>query len=112
MAGSLHKYTVVEAQNAALGQAGATIIADTNVHTATDLTFVAITFLTDSTFTTLTPQDTYWYGSGAGASAIETQDTGSADTTASVTFPKGITIYGRWSVIDLATGSCIAYMGA
>ena len=111
MAGNLHKYTVVESQNASMGQAGATLIADLNVHTAVAGQFVAIQFVTDSTFTTLTPDSTSFFGSAAGASAVETQDTGSADTTSGVTFPAGITIYGRWTVIDLATGSCIAYMG-
>ena len=111
MAGNLHKYTVVESQNASMGQAGATLIADNNVHTASSGRFVAIQFVTDSAFTTLTPDSTSFFGSAAGASAVETQDTGSADTTSGVTFPAGITIYGRWTVIDLATGSCIAYMG-
>ena len=111
MAGSLHKYTVVESQNASMGQAGATIIADTATHTATSGQFVAIQFITDSAFTTLTPDSTSFFGSAAGASAVETQDTGSADTTSGVTFPAGMTIYGRWTVIDLASGSCIAYMG-
>ena len=104
-------YATNEAQNIALGQAGATIIADTNVHTVAAGQFVAIQFVTDSTFTTLTPDSTSFFGSAAGASAVETQDTGSADTTSGVTFPAGITIYGRWTVIDLASGSCIAYMG-
>jgi len=104
-------YATNEAQNIALGQAGATIIADTNVHTAVAGQFVAIQFVTDSTFTTLTPDSTSFFGSAAGASTVETQDTGSADTTSGVTFPAGMTIYGRWTVIDLASGSCIAYMG-
>ena len=104
-------YATNEAQNIALGQAGATIIADTNVHTVAARQFVAIQFVTDSTFTTLTPDSTSFFGSAAGASTVETQDTGSADTTSGVTFPAVMTIYGRWTVIDLASGSCIAYMG-
>ena len=104
-------YATNEAQNIALGQAGATIIADNNVHTAVAGQFVAIQFVTDSTFTTLTPDATSFFGSAAGASTVEPQDTGSADTTSGVTFPAGMTIYGRWTVIDLASGSCIAYMG-
>ena len=107
MAGNLHKYTVVESQNAAMGQAGATLIADNNVHTASAGQFVAIQFVTDSTFTTLTPDSTSFFGSAAGASSVED----APDTTSGVTFPAGMTIYGRWTVIDLASGSCIAYMG-
>jgi hypothetical protein len=30
---------------------------------------------------------------------------------ASNTFPKGVTIYGRWVEIDLTSGMCIAYIG-
>ena len=30
---------------------------------------------------------------------------------ASNTFPKGVTIYGRWIEIDLTSGMCIAYIG-
>jgi len=107
MAGSLHKYTVVESQNASMGQAGATIIADTATHTATSGQFVAIQFITDTTFATLTPDSTSFFGSADGASSLEA----SPDTTSGVTFPAGMTIYGRWTVIDLASGSCIAYMG-
>ena len=40
MAKSLNKYTVVEAQNASLGQAGVILIDDTDAHTGP---FVAIT---------------------------------------------------------------------
>ena len=112
MAGSLHKYTVVESQNAAMGQAGATIIAETSVHTANG-DFVAIQFITDTVFTTLTAKSDSWYGSGSGADSLETVSGGTtvSDTTSGVTFPAGLTIYGRWTVIDLASGSCIAYMG-
>tara|TARA_R110002012_G_scaffold106367_1_gene247636 strand:- start:1410 stop:1823 length:414 start_codon:yes stop_codon:yes gene_type:complete len=28
-----------------------------------------------------------------------------------VTFPKGVTVYGRWTEIDVHTGACIAYIG-
>ena len=33
------------------------------------------------------------------------------DNTDSETFPKGITIYGRWPSFQLATGKVIAYRG-
>jgi len=29
----------------------------------------------------------------------------------SVTFPKGVTIYGRWTEIDVASGTIVAYQG-
>ena len=45
MAKSLNKYTVVEAQNASLGQAGVILIDDTDAHTGP---FVAIQALEDA----------------------------------------------------------------
>ena len=47
------------------------------------------------------------------AAAAETTDEGSGGIVVdSVTFPKGITIYGRWTAIDVASGKVIAYVGA
>jgi len=46
------------------------------------------------------------------ANGSETTDEGSGGQVVdSVTFPKGITIYGRWSEIDVNSGSVIAYVG-
>jgi len=28
-----------------------------------------------------------------------------------ITFPAGMTIYGRWTAFELNSGSCIAYVG-
>lgn len=76
--------------------------------------FVAITFLEDSTFVTangdgLVAEDTtYWLNDATGSTAI---DTNGSVVTDGITFPAGLTIYGRWTKIDLATGKCIAYIG-
>ena len=44
--------------------------------------------------------------------AAETTDEGTGGIVVdSVVFPKGITIYGRWTEIDVNTGSVIAYIG-
>ena len=49
---------------------------------------------------------------GSNRVIFATQDEGSGGVVAdSVTFPKGITIYGRWIEIDLTSGMCIAYIG-
>ena len=75
--------------------------------------FVAITFLEDSTFATgnstglVSEDNTLYINSESGSTAIDTNGGSQTD----VTFPKGITIYGRWTKLDLATGSCIAYIG-
>ena len=90
MATSLHKYTVVEAQNAALGQAGVIMIDDTDAHTGP---FVAITAITDA----------YVDISECDMSYIE--------DVADFTLPKGVTIYGQFASIELYSGTVFAYRG-
>lgn len=46
------------------------------------------------------------------ADGSETTEEGSGGKVVdSVTFPKGITIYGRWTEIDVSSGSIVAYIG-
>ena len=46
------------------------------------------------------------------ADGSETTDEGSGGIVVDgVTFPKGITIYGRWTEIDVLSGSVVAYIG-
>ena len=90
MAASLHKYTVVEAQNAALGQAGCILIDDLIEHTGP---FVAITAITDA------------------AVDVDQCDMSYIEDIADFTIPKGVTIYGRYTSIELNSGSVIAYRG-
>ena len=72
------------------GSHGAFFINDTDSHTSAG-GWNAITFTENTIFTTLTASN--WSG----------------DSTASETFPEGLTIYGNFTVIDLASGACIAY---
>ena len=115
MAGGLHKYTVQEAQNAGLGQLGCMFIDTADpIVASTGMVFVAITFLTDVTFDAsggLIAEDSdLWANTEAAASPHDA--TGGVQIDASNTFPKGVTIYGRWSEIDLnSTGTLIAYLG-
>ena len=90
MAKSLHKYTVAEAQNAALGQAGVIMIDDTDAHTGP---FVAITAITDAAVDV----------SQCDMSFIEDVD--------DFTLPKGVTIYGQFASIELDSGTVFAYRG-
>ena len=90
MATTLHKYTVVEAQNAALGQAGVIMIDDTDAHTGP---FVAITAITDAEVD------------------VSECDMSFIEDVADFTIPKGVTIYGQFTSIELDTGSVIAYRG-
>ena len=107
-------YATNEAQNIALGQAGSILVKDASVAiTALGGVFVAIQFLEDTIF-----------ASGAGGLSAETlqlypDDTGvsssvsaaNGDPIDGVTFPQGMTIYGRWTDFTLASGIVIAYLG-
>ena len=71
--------------------------------------FVAISFLTDTVFDSasgLVAENATSYinteGIGAGSNGAVVD---------SVTFPAGMTIYGRWTKIDLNSGKVIAYIG-
>ena len=90
MATTLHKYTVVEAQNAALGQAGVIMIDDTDAHTGP---FVAITAITDAVVD------------------ISECDMSFIEDVADFTLPKGVTIYGQFASIELDSGTVLAYRG-
>ena len=103
----VQKYTVQESQNLGFGQAGSTYSEGTSITgMANGVVVVAITMLTDTKFSALTPENgNYLEEAGKGF-----QDLGDtlADT---VAFPKGITIYGRWTTVDVNTGSIVAYFG-
>jgi uncharacterized protein YcgI (DUF1989 family) len=94
MAKSLHNYTVAEAQNVALGQAGSILIDDTAQHSGK---FVAITALADAV---VDVSDC--------TNITDTMEDGDAD----FTIPKGVTIYGEFSVFSLDSGGpVLAYKG-
>ena len=100
MASGLHKYTVVAAQNAALGQAGS--IFEDGTTAISGKKIVAIQFLEDSTFTTLTPSSSEFIGTASGSGdAIDTSNT----------FPQGMTIFGQWTAVTLASGAVVIYLG-
>jgi len=91
MAKTLMKYTVVEAQNASLGQAGLILIDDTAAHTGP---FVAIQALEDSVVD------------------VSECDMSFIEDVADFTIPAGLTIYGRFTSIAVASGGkVLAYRG-
>tara|TARA_R110000744_G_scaffold375109_1_gene488375 strand:+ start:822 stop:1121 length:300 start_codon:yes stop_codon:yes gene_type:complete len=98
---ALHKYSVNESNNIGLGQAGS--ILETGTTAVSGKKIVAITFLEDAVFTLLTPE--------SGTSLYIGNSNNNGDSTASVTFPQGVTIFGRWSAFTLASGSVVAYLG-
>ena len=75
--------------------------------------FVAITMLEDTIFASdaegLVPQSAQLYPSSDGASTDIDANGGVAVD--SEIFPKGVTIYGRWTGFKLASGGVMAYIG-
>jgi len=82
---------------------------------------IAITMLEDVTFekmqtldglvssiTSSTDEDDA--GDAFGALTNESTTTNMDTITTSHTFPKGITIYGKWDHVELNSGSCICYL--
>ena len=106
------KLAVIEAQNVALGQGGSILIdqstADQDAVCLNGI-FIAIQFIEDTTFETLTGETSQLFVSSGQTSTTIDANAGSAAT--AVTFPAGMTIYGRWTTINLASGACIAYVG-
>ena len=111
MAGSLHKFTVQEAQNASLGQAGSIFVSGTSEVTCKNGVFVAITMLEETVFANdgLTAESSEMYPSDTGTGTDISTSNGAAID--GETFPKGVTIYGRWTSFKLASGLVIAYRG-
>ena len=103
--------------SAGFGQMGSVFITGTSAVTSGTLSafegavFCAITFLDDTTFADangLVAEKTQHFINSDGV-----QDGISSNTavTNGEVFPKGVTIYGRWTKITLATGKVIAYIG-
>ena len=108
---------------APLGQAGSAYAAsgtDTIIPPLNQV-FIAITMVTDCTFEAssngLVAEDANKYintetAAHDAAASSETSVLGSGGAVVdTVIFPAGMTIYGRWTEIDLSAGSCIAYIG-
>ena len=108
------------------GQMGSILVDDTSTITVADGTisgsslnipdnvvFVAITFLADTTFNTdnttglVAENGLLFPNSNSGSLHVDTN----GSVTDGITFPRGITIYGRWTGFKLATGVVIAYVG-
>jgi len=109
---AIRTLSVQEAQNTALGQAGSILIdqgttdQDAVCHNGI---FIAIQFIEDTVFGTLTGETSQLFVSSGQTSTTIDANAGAAATT--VTFPQGMTIFGRWTTINLASGACIAYVG-
>ena len=106
----MNYYSAGEAGSVALGQSGSIFLNASNTDTVTG-SFVAIQFITDTVFNStsglVASDDTLFPNSQSGATAIDSD----GDAVDSATFPAGMTIYGKWTQIILASGSVIAYQG-
>ena len=102
-----HKYTVVEGNNIALGQGGVAYLTDTNLYTPpSGAVVVAITFVEDTVFTNNTTVESTNFTSNNVAGPGTNADSFGGDT-----FPAGLTIYGRFTMIDFASGAAMLYLG-
>ena len=94
-----------------LGQNGSVFVKVGNSVALKDQVFVAITFLEDSVFesgsTGLVPETTYRFPSSTEGATLIVSGSEEVD---SYSFAAGITIYGRWTAFELASGACIAYV--
>ena len=119
MAGGSHKYTVQENGNLGLGQAGSVFLDASGASTPpTGRVFVAITMIEDAVFDAsgglISEAPTQFMNTEASAhtgTATNEKGSGGLQIDASNTFPAGITIYGRWTEIDLTSGAVVAYIG-
>ena len=104
-------YSVQQSENLSLGQAGSVFVTGTAAVScvAPSGVFVAIQFIEDTVFGTLTPETAQLFPNSAGTSTTIDANAGAVAT--AVTFPQGMTIFGRWTTINLASGACIAYVG-
>jgi len=101
-------YSLTDAAMIQLGQTGSAYLSDTDTYTPqSGKTVVAIQVIDDCVFAsgTLAESDTFTEQAnpegGTGADAFGTD-----------TFPAGVTIYGRWTAVQLATaGAVMLYMG-
>ena len=104
-------FSAAEALNVQLGQAGSIFAKTGNNVPLHGKVFIAITFVTASVFesgsTGLVPETTYRYPSSTEGATLIVSGSEEVD---GVTFPAGMTIYGRWTAFELNSGSCIAYV--
>jgi hypothetical protein len=108
------------------GQMGSVLIAGTAAVTSNGVTavganaadpaganavFCAITFLEDSKFASSAGLVSTDNDKFVNSDSLQTAISGNTAVTNGEVFPKGLTIYGRWTKINLATGKVIAYIG-
>jgi hypothetical protein len=110
----LSSYSIGEAQNIALGQSGSIFVNGTTnaVTPPAGSVFVAIQIVGEAVFDSgtdgLIGENDEAFPSTVGTSQDIDSDGGAVVD--SITFPAGLTIYGRWVSFKLDSGSVIAYI--
>ena len=98
------------------GEAGSILVTGTTAVTTTvtaNTKFIAIQFIEDSVFDSgndglISATDQLYPSTQFASTSVDADGGAVAD---SVTFPQGMTIFGRWSGFKLASGKVIAYIG-
>jgi len=105
------QFSVSEANNLALGQNGQILVTGTTACTNAKGAFVMLQFIEDTVFASgsggLVAETEQLFLDDAGTGTAIDSDAGSAID--GVTFPQGMTIFGRWTGFTLASGKVIAY---
>ena len=109
MAGGLQKYTVVESNNLGLGQVGSAYLSDTTAYSPqSGKVIIAIQIIDDCSFAVGTTAESTDF-----TDFTDPEDGTNADAFSTDTFPAGVTIYGRWTAVQLTTaGAVMLYMGS
>ena len=99
--------------NDASGEAGSILVTGTSAIAAgiSGTKFIAIQFLEDTVFASsggLVATSEQLYPDDAGVGSDISSNGAPID---GVTFPQGMTIFGRWDGFTLASGACIGYIG-
>ena len=105
---TLQKFSVVESGNLSLGQGGSAYLNDGDAYSPqSGRVVIAIQVIDDCVF-----------ASGMAAESTNftdhtnTEGGTAAEEFGTDTFPAGITIYGRWTAVELASGAVMLYMGS
>ena len=112
----LYTFTVQEAQNATLGQAGTAYLTDASTYTPpTGQVVIAIQFVEDTIFDSSDATLSADQAASTDASLWPTDAIGGAGTNsdpiAGATMPAGMTIYGRWKAVAIDSGAVFLYLG-
>ena len=108
------------ANQVAFGQLGSVYATTADaIQPPTDKVFVAITMLEDCTFDAtgglVAEDENTFINTDHAANDLSSpsadEGSGGVEVPQTQTFPKGLTIYGRWTEVDLTSGTCIAYIG-